>query len=263
MARIKNTDRYVYDSLPTYDDYVIGTDAESGLRTKNYKIGDIAALVTGGGSFLTLTDTPISYVGQAGLVPVVNGTETGLEFAAAGGVSDFLTLTDTPALYTGQAGKVAAVNGAENALEFIAVASGTVTQGTWVPNFIDSGLGATYTINGTIRAYYARVGNLVMISADVANIRSTGTPTGSLQIDNMPYNAAGGFSLACSRFFGATGTGDFYSILPGSDNGGSTIMVFKFKDNSTHPNTDQSSSPIAFPTNGYVTFSGVYYTDDA
>ncbi len=35
-------------------------------------------------SFITLTDTPKSYVGQAGKVPVVNSAETGLIFGAAG-----------------------------------------------------------------------------------------------------------------------------------------------------------------------------------
>lgn len=85
MARIHRTDIYDYDTLPTFDDYVIGTDDGDSLRTKSYRIGDIAALITGGGSFLTLTDTESSYVGQAGLVPTVNGTEDGLEFTAVAG----------------------------------------------------------------------------------------------------------------------------------------------------------------------------------
>jgi hypothetical protein len=49
MARIKDTSKYGYDTLPSLDDYVIGTDAEDlGLRTKNYRIQDILSLATGG-----------------------------------------------------------------------------------------------------------------------------------------------------------------------------------------------------------------------
>lgn len=91
MARIKRTDIYDYDVLPSFDDYVIGTDAEDSLRTKNYRIGDIVALIEGGGSFLTLSDTPADYIGQAGKSAVVNATEDGLEFitvTGGGNISD-------------------------------------------------------------------------------------------------------------------------------------------------------------------------------
>jgi len=49
--------------------------------------GAITAVGGGGGAsdFLGLTDTPGSYAGQAGLVPVVNLAETALEFVAQGG----------------------------------------------------------------------------------------------------------------------------------------------------------------------------------
>lgn len=45
-------------------------------------------VVGGASSFIQLTDTPNDYTGEAGKVPVVNGTEDGLEFAniAGGGV---------------------------------------------------------------------------------------------------------------------------------------------------------------------------------
>jgi hypothetical protein len=99
MARIKRTDIYDYDTLPTIDDYVIGTDNEDFLRTKNYRIGDIVALAEAGGgasNFLALTDTPANYTGQAGNSVLVNGTEDGLEFAAPGNfvtIDTFQTVT--------------------------------------------------------------------------------------------------------------------------------------------------------------------------
>lgn len=83
MARIHRTDIYDYDTIPTVDDYVIGTDDGDSLRTKNYRIGDIVSLAPGGGgstTFIALTDTPSSFASQTGLVPMVNVGETALEF---------------------------------------------------------------------------------------------------------------------------------------------------------------------------------------
>ncbi len=98
-------------------------------------------------SFLSLSDTPGSYAGQANKVLVVNVAENALEFvsvatfpsyvANAGKVlavnvtedgvewidateaATFTDMTDTPASYTGQSGKLVAVNEAETGLEFI------------------------------------------------------------------------------------------------------------------------------------------------
>ena len=69
--------------------------------------------------FIRLEDTPESYEGQAGKIPKVNATETGLEFSEdAGGAETFLELTDTPSSYSGQGGKGVRVKGAEDGLEF-------------------------------------------------------------------------------------------------------------------------------------------------
>lgn len=86
MARISRTDIYDYDTLPTFDDYLIGTDPENSLRTRNYRIADIIGLANGTATrFTTLFDTPADYIGQAGKAVIVNGTEDGLIFGDAGG----------------------------------------------------------------------------------------------------------------------------------------------------------------------------------
>lgn len=66
--------------------------------------------------FLSLTDTPDSFSGQANKYVRVNSSETALEFITL--TLTFLALTDTPSSYSGQAGKSARVNSSENALEF-------------------------------------------------------------------------------------------------------------------------------------------------
>lgn len=91
MARIFRTDIYDYQTLPTFDDYVIGTDPDDSNRTRNYRIADIIGLANGTATrFTTLFDTPTDYTGQAGKSVVVNDDENGLEFAIveAGGADD-------------------------------------------------------------------------------------------------------------------------------------------------------------------------------
>jgi hypothetical protein len=88
MARISRTDIYDYDTLPTFEDYVIGTDPEDFKRTRNYRIADIIGLANGTATrFTTLFDTPADYIGQAGKVVTVNDTEDGLVFEEGGGGS--------------------------------------------------------------------------------------------------------------------------------------------------------------------------------
>lgn len=96
-------------------------------------------------TFLSLTDTPLSYATFAGKFLAVNATEDALEFmdaavfpdfvgnlgkvlavnAAEDGVewidvtTDFTSLTDVPTSYTGQAGKIVSVKNTEDGLEFI------------------------------------------------------------------------------------------------------------------------------------------------
>ena len=120
MARIFRKDIYDLQTLPTFEDYVIGTDPEDSNRTRNFRIADLAALIGGSATtFIALTDTPIDYTGQAGNVVLVNGTEDGLEFGVGGGgASTFLTLTDTPSTFVGQSLLMPRVNVGETAIEF-------------------------------------------------------------------------------------------------------------------------------------------------
>jgi hypothetical protein len=73
-------------------------------------------------SFLSLSDTPQTYVGQGGKTVSVKADESGLEFVTGGGGSStFLDLTDTPSTYVSQAGLFPRVNVGETALEFDSV----------------------------------------------------------------------------------------------------------------------------------------------
>lgn len=81
--------------------------------------------VPGVSTFITLTDCPNSYAGQAGNFINVNAGQSGLQFITPGTIASiigplisFLQLSDTPNAYTNTAGQYVKVNSAENALIF-------------------------------------------------------------------------------------------------------------------------------------------------
>ena len=96
-------------STPTKDRGSAQTDS---LR-EIYTMQDIIDSVTTGGgiNFTELGDTPSTYVGAAGQAAIVNGTEDGLIFGAAG-ASELTELSDTPAGY-GTSGQVLTTNGTD------------------------------------------------------------------------------------------------------------------------------------------------------
>lgn len=86
-------------------------------------------LALGSTTFLGLTDTPGSYVGEGSKLVAVNVAENALEFiSASSGTTTFLDLTDTPASYSGQAGQFVRVKGTEDGLEFAAGGGGGVDE---------------------------------------------------------------------------------------------------------------------------------------
>jgi hypothetical protein len=91
-----------------------GSAQADGLR-EIYTMQDIIDSVTTGGGidFVELGDTPSTYAGAAGQAAIVNPTEDGLIFGAAG-ASELIELTDTPAGY-GTTGQVLTTNGTDAA----------------------------------------------------------------------------------------------------------------------------------------------------
>ena len=89
-----------------------GSAQADGLR-EIYTMQDIIDSVTTGGGidFIELGDTPDNYTGAAGQAAIVNPTEDGIIFGAAG-ASELTELTDTPAGY-GTVGQVLTTNGTD------------------------------------------------------------------------------------------------------------------------------------------------------
>lgn len=85
--------------------------------------------------FISLTDTPATYLGNQGRVVQVNANATGLTFGPMSNVlaHTFISLTDTPATYSGQGGKFLKVNSGATAVEFASVVSTTFLALTDTP----------------------------------------------------------------------------------------------------------------------------------
>lgn len=126
-------------------------------------------------------------------------------------------------------------------------------EGTFTPTLTDSTGGATYTI-GNVTAKYTRQGNTVFFSIFLDNITTTGTPTGILQIQNMPFFIDGVSSFSLSQFSGSDV--NYYSAI--ARRNGSTDINFHFQQ--TLDNNYASFTGITI-TNGDIEISGTYKTN--
>ncbi len=63
----------------------------------------------------------------------------------------------------------------------------TTGSGTFTPTLIDAGGGATYTLGYALGSYYT-VGDLVYVLISLSSISTSGTPSGILQLGNLPFS---------------------------------------------------------------------------
>lgn len=107
-------EEYVASDLFTLD--VIDSDFVGGYKPMILTMESLREILIDSISFIDLPDTPSTYVGESGQVPIVNATEDGLEFALY--IDEFIELTDTPLDYIGAAGLPVYVNLTEDGLVF-------------------------------------------------------------------------------------------------------------------------------------------------
>lgn len=127
-------------------------------------------------------------------------------------------------------------------------------EGTFTPVLVDQGGGATYTV-GTTTANFTRTGNIVNFTVIFENISTTGTPTGTLTINELPED----------QVFG--GTSHFtIKTLKGSDVSSSNLdravmEWFGLKQIALYNYTDALSITGVTFTGGDFRVSGTYKTN--
>ena len=134
-------DTYVPSDLFTID--VLDEDFVGGYKPMIFTMKSLREILIESLSFIDLPDTPDTYAGFSGQVPIVNPTEDGLIFVDY--VDTFLELTDTPIDYIGMAGYQTVVNGTEDGLEFIPIVPPTPP---YVPPVVPSHYEARLNFNG-------------------------------------------------------------------------------------------------------------------
>ncbi len=222
MARIET---YVNDTVVTLEDKIIGTDALDN-STKNFTVGDVIGLVSGGATYTagagiditnnviacTVTDTDTTYTAGAGIsiandVITCTVTDTDTTYTAGTGIditnnAISTTITDTNTTYT-----LDFVPDGNNAVIEINGSDGTTTDLSIVPGAnisLDLATPGEFTINAINTTYTAGAG--IQIAGSV--ISSTVTDT------NTTYD------------YGAVGAGANINItLSGSDNSNDVVTV--------------------------------------
>ena len=141
MAKIAT---YPVDAVPTLDDKVIGTDVDNELITKNYRIGDIVALVPGGGG--------------GGITSVDGATGPAIDLAGKGGI----TITAV--------GNLINIDGS-------GIGGGGITS-------IDGATGPAIDLAGKGGITITAVGNLINIDGSGISGGNPGAPQDGIQVND-------------------------------------------------------------------------------
>ena len=182
MAKIAT---YAIDATPTVDDKVIGTDVDNELITKNYKIGDIIAMIPGGSLSVQSLNT------LTGAVKLAAGTNIGLAVDA--------TKNEIVISSTASAGGITSVDGATGpAIDLLGKGGITITAVGNLINIDGSGISSGVTsIDGATGPSVDLVGKGGITVTTVGNVididgsgigGSPGAPLNGIQV-----NVAGSF----------------------------------------------------------------------
>lgn len=128
---------------------------------------------------------------------------------------------------------------------------------TFIPTLVDIGGGATYSI-GSSDCRYSRMGNLVFVYLSISSIGTTGTPTGFLEIQGLPYSKhsgdIGNNAVSVSWFRLSDLTSSELNTLGAHIPSGSSTIRFT--------TLTTTLSGVTFTNPGAIEVTGTYITND-
>ncbi|WP_442264917.1 hypothetical protein ACSIGC_11240 [Tenacibaculum sp. ZS6-P6] len=128
-------------------------------------------------------------------------------------------------------------------------------QGTFVPQLIDLGGGATYNFTSSITSNYVRVGNSVTFDLTILNLNSSGVPLGGLILNSLPFEVISrSFVFNIGLFEGSNIADSQLNKLLFNSAGNPDQFAFSFIDNA------KILSEVTF-NEGKIIASGSYITN--
>lgn len=136
----------------------------------------------------------------------------------------------------------------------VGVTTGFYEEGTFTPTLTDNGGGASYSATVDF-AKYVRNGNSVSFQIKLLSISTTGTPTGNLRVNGLPFNAINLSYLDVE----SSGGNISYSSIKGQTGGDTSYINIRYK-NTGDTGFSNVYSSVTF-TSGSIIISGTYLTD--
>ena len=128
--------------------------------------------------------------------------------------------------------------------------SASVSSGTFTPTLVDNGSGATYTLGGASGNYY-KIGNMVNVYITIQVTSTSGTPSGELQIGNLPFSINYSLDARIVQFGGSGLSDSDLSLIEPFFNSG--VLRFKYRND-----TLTYLDAMTLTTTGLIIITGSY-----
>lgn len=202
------------------------------LGTQYFTIGSSISASNGG--TISTTDEPYD----------VNNWDGDNKVVTQNAIRDQLALMDTDG-----DGAVDAVE--PGSISDTGLSTAFYQEGTFTPTLTDDGGGATYSIAGTNTGTYTRIGNKVFIDISMNSISTSGTPSGTLVIGNLPFSAKSGSIVRMDATMFGAGI-NYYDMV--STAFGLSALAIRYQDGLDDDYTTASSVTIS----GNISIHGFY-----
>lgn len=192
------------------------------------------------GNVLEVKDSASGYAGDTNLSISKEGTITAKTIVKDGATAEDVLLGD------GTTTPLSGIGGAGS------------TEGTFSVTLTDTGGGATYT-TGFNSGKYVKIGTTIIIHLTVQGINTTGTPTGFLRMQGLPFTINGFAHVSVSDFHGQTQP--YYNVTASVSPNPNNNILFGITSGATTSMGTANLQNVDF-TNGRISLLIVHTTND-